>query len=242
MKDEKALAVPESLQQGMVHTGDQSDEGGAGIPAIKLFQGTAQEDELIGDNPNNIKRGNFYDALDHSNFGDAVYIVPVVSFPQWAAWETGSSSPVFSVDNRADIPAGYTPDFGPNGELPTAVKTINVLCVVETIDGDVKPWPYLAQFKRTGIGAFNKTIDPNERRRLTMSTGPGRYKLWGKDDKNPDGQPFKRLSAAVAGDPNGLALSVAEAIVANYEAAMTKAKKTAATESGGADNVDDTPY
>lgn len=230
-KQETSIATAADFGGGIGATGVAGrTEAGSNLSKVVLFQGTAEEEAMYG----SFKRGEFLDALETRSLGTAIKIMPVFAFATWSVWEKGSKAPVQTWNNERDVPKHLLEwgDDGGHRTPPQAQMEINLICCVEG-----EQWPYLFVFKRTGLKAFEKTINPLEGRRAAIGKGPGLYELSSKDDKNPDGQPFKRLVARPVGEPGADILKLGKAVFAARQAFEAKATAVAeeATPAGGYD-------
>lgn len=186
------------------------------LSRVVLYQGTAEEEEMYGEH----KRGQFLDALESRELGDKIKIMPVAVWETWAKFEPGSKAPVYSTNNKAEVPAadlewqGTTP--------PAATYSINAVVVVVG-----EAWPYLITFKRTGLKAFSKCIKPIEARREMQNLTPGLYELASVDDKSGDGKPFKRLTANSLGNPDAETATLAKTVYDALDRVRDQAQKMA---------------
>jgi len=195
------------------------------LSRIYLYQGTAKEQKTYAGR--GFEPGDFIDVLEQRNLGTSIKIMPVHAFARFAQWEKGAAQPIETWENEADVPAEKLVwrDGGPNGKRipPIATQTVNVVCAVEG-----EPWPYLVQFKKTSLDAFEKQILPLEGRRAYQKQEPGLYTLSSTDANDDAGNPYKKLTAAPAGNANeqtvAIALKVREAQQAITEAALNMAK------------------
>lgn len=210
-----ALVVPEALQGGALIEGTSR---GPTLSRMAVFQGTAEEDAMYPGHT--LKRGDFFDTLEVRRIGPSVKMVPIVGWVSWARFEKGSKIPVYSTTKRSEVPPEDLQ--WQENEPPAATESTNLVVVV-----DGEPWPYLFVFKRTGLEAFNKCIGPMEGRRGSMKKGPGLYELGTKDDKNPSGQSYKRLTARLIGDPTSELLAVATTVHAGMAELRKKAEDMA---------------
>ena len=170
------------------------DDAGSNLSRLSLYQGTAEEAAMYGDHP----RGAFLDALEIRELGDKVKIMPVFAFARYSVWEQGQRIPVQTWDDQKDVPPDLLQWGEENGKRvpPKAQESVNLICCVEG-----EQWPYLVVFKRTGLKCFQRTINPLEGRRAAIGKCPGLYELSSIDDKDPNGKPYKRLTARPIGDP-----------------------------------------
>jgi hypothetical protein len=191
-------------------------DSGSNLSRLIMFQGTAEEEKMYGGH----KRGIFMDALEIRELGDTVRIMPVFAFAQWSIWPDGAKQPTQVWHDEKDVPPELLEwkGEGTDREPPEAQEQINVVCCVEG-----EPWPYTLIFKRTSLRAFQRTIAPLEARRGAMNKCPGLYELTSEDDKNGDGQTFKRLKARPVGDPPTELVTIAKAVFAAQQAFKAKA-------------------
>lgn len=217
-----ALATANDFGGGL-HVSGRSDTG-SNLSRVVLFQGTAEESVMY---PGNFKRGEFLDALEIRSLGDHVRIMPIFAFAQYAVWEKGQRAPVETWDDEKKVPAPLLEWGEENGKRvpPKAQMSINCVCAVND-----EPWPYLMVFKRTGLKAFERTINPLEARRGSIGKCPGLYELGSTDDKNPDGQPYKRLTARPAGEPPAEMIELAKKVFQARQKFQTKATEMAKDE------------
>lgn len=215
-----ALVVPEALQGGAMIEGTTR---GPSLSRMAVFQGTAEEDAMYPGH--NLKRGDFFDTLEVRKIGPSVKIVPIMGWVSWACFEKGSKIPVYSTTRRNEVPPEDV-QWNEN-EPPRATESTNLVVVVEG-----EAWPYLFVFKRTGLEAFNKCIGPMEGRRGAMKKGPGLYELGTKDDKNPSGQSYKRLTARLIGDPTPELIAIATTVHAGMADLRKKAEDMAKANDG----------
>lgn len=212
-----ALATAEDFGGGLTVEG--RDDTGPSLSRVAMFAGTAEEEANYGGH----KRGVFLDTLEHRELGDKINIVPVVAYATYAQWESGQKQPVQTWASRAEVPPEmlkWGQDAAGNSVKPAVQESVNVICVVQgTGDGDAKtePWPYLFVFKSTGLKAFESQINPIEARRAAIGKARGLYQLYSVDDKNPAGQPFKRLMARPLGDAPADMIAIAKAVKLNHD-------------------------
>lgn len=189
---------------GLQVTGRNS--GGSNLSKVVLFQGTSEEEQVYGQH----KRGVFLDALEVRELGEKINIMPIIAFAQWAVWEKGQRAPAQSWNDEKNVPPDllqWTETADGHRIPPKAQMSVNVICCVNE-----EPWPVLFVFKRTGLKAFEKTINPLEARRGSVGKCPGLYELSSVDDKNPDGQPYKRLTARPVGEPPAAMVELAKKV------------------------------
>lgn len=227
-KDETAIATAEDFGGGLQVQG--LDDGGPQLSKVILYQGTAQEQEAYGTH----ERGVFLDALESRELGKTIQIVPIDAWASWAKFEKGSSVPVYSETDKARVPAEDL-EWGEDGTPPAATMAINVVVIVAGED-----WPYLFVFKRTGLKAFLKCVRPIEARRAMKNMPRGLYELSSTDDKNADGQPFKRLTCRFVGDPDAEMQANAKAIYQGIEA--VKAQAATLEQDAPATDTEDVPF
>lgn len=189
------------------------EDSGPQLSKITLYQGTAQEQESYGTH----ERGEFLDALESRRLGKSIKVMPVAAWASWAKFVKGSQTPEYSETNKSRVPPEDL-EWGADGTPPAATMAINVVAVVEN-----EAWPYLLVFKRTGLKAFNKSIRPIEARRSSTGKPPGLYELASIDDKNADGQPFKRLTCRFVGDPDADMQHLAKQVYDSIEAVKERA-------------------
>jgi hypothetical protein len=221
-----AAASAADFGGGLVVQG--KSEAGLNLSRVVLYQGTAEEDEMYGSH----KRGTFLDALEVRELGTAIKVMPIFAFATWSIWEEGSRAPVQTWRDQNAVPREMLEwsEVGGKRTPPQAQEAINVVCAVEG-----EPWPYLFVFKRTGLKAWGRTIQPLEARRGSIGKCPGLYELGSTDDKNADGKPFKRLSARPAGEPTAETVELAKKVFAAQQHLKEKAAEMAETEPGEVD-------
>src|SRR6185369_2418284 len=103
------------------------------------------------------KRGDFIDALEKRNLGKSIRIIPIAGWMSWSRFVEGQIAPVYSFTDVSKVPAEdlrWT-DEGTNRKPPAAVETVNMICLVND-----EPYPALVRFKRTGLKAYQRTIEP----------------------------------------------------------------------------------
>jgi hypothetical protein len=215
---ELATASAADFGGGLMVQGKQ--ESGLNLSRVVMFQGTAEEEEMYGQH----KRGTFLDALEIRELGPAIKIMPIFAFATWSLWEEVSKVPVQTWYNQKDVPADLLAwtEAGGVRTPPKAQEAINVVCAV-----DGEPWPYLLVFKRTGLKAWNRTIQPLEGRRGSIGKCPGLYELSSVDDKSGDGKPFKRLTARPAGEPSADTITLARKVFQAQQVLKAKAAEMA---------------
>lgn len=198
----------------------RGNESAINLSRVALYQGTAEEEAKYGEG---FKRGEWIDTLEIRSLGPVIRVVPVAFKAQYAVWVKGQNTPAQSWNDAADVP----PDLLQwQGEVdpripPAAQESIN--CIV-CVEGEA--WPYALTFKKTSLKAFNQRIQPMEARRAAMGQPPGFYELSSIDDKNPDGQPFKRVVAKYIGNPPTEMLDLALKV---YKSANEFQRRAAAT-------------
>ncbi|MCC6661727.1 MAG: hypothetical protein IT437_12675 [Phycisphaerales bacterium] len=225
-----ALAVPENIQGGaIIEGGDQ----GVQISRLALYQGTSTEQAAYPDS--NFKRGDFFDTLEGRAVGQKVRIVPIFGWKSWVRFDRGSAAPIYSTRNKAEVPPEDLEwhDKSP----PLATECVNVVCAVEG-----EAWPYLLVFKRTGLKAWNKNVGPMEARRGSTSQGPGLYELSSVEDKNPEGQAYKRITARFVGNPTPELVSLAAGVKRKLDEFRRLAEKHADNATGEPQAEPDAPY
>lgn len=194
----------------------QGRDATASISRLVLFQGTAEEQEMYG---SDFKRGDFIDTLERRSLGQTIRIIPVAGWMSWAKFVKGQKVPVYSVRSKADVPPE---DLDWNGkEPPAATETVNLILIAEG-----EQFPMLFMFKRTGLKAYTKVIEPMEQR-----WGHSLYELSSTDDKNPEGKPYKRLTARVVSKTPESAAAVLAQLKAKIADVQSKAEKLAESES-----------
>lgn len=189
-----ALATATAADFGGGLTVKGKSDTGSNLSKLIMFQGTAEEEKMYGGH----KRGMFMDALEIREIAETVRIMPVFAFAQWARWEEGAKQPSQVWHDEKDVPKElleWTGE-GDRREPPVAQESINVVCCVE---GEAFPFTFV--FKRTSLRGFQRTISPLEARRGAMGKCPGLYEMTSEDDKNDQGQTFKRLKVRPVGDP-----------------------------------------
>ncbi len=193
--------------KGLVVKG--KNETSMNLARASMYQGTPTEEKLYGQHT----RGTFLDTLEIRELGPKIQIMPVIPFATYAVWEKGNPAPVESWTDEKDVPPEYLEWNEENGKRipPKAKEAINVVCCV-VANGVLEPFPYLIVFKSTGLKAWSRTIQPLEARRGSIGKCPGLYELSGADDKNADGQDYKRLTARPAGDPPADVIELAKKI------------------------------
>lgn len=225
-----ALAVPENLTTGLDIEGQ--DSGGAKMGKLHLYQGTPEEEQKYGAD-SGFKRGDFIDDLERRKIGDKVDIMVLGGFTTWSKWQKGQRSPVYTHTRKADVPAADLAwsEEGGSRTPPVASECVNAIVVVKG-----EQYPYLFRFKRTGLGCFKDTIEPNEARRGGAKRGHGLYTVAGKDDKNGAGQAYKRLAVLRMSEPDAEMNALASTVKASLAAYKAKATEAAHEEdSGGGD-------
>jgi len=190
--------------------------GGVQVSRLAMFNDTAEEKMAYGSRT----WGDYIDTLSGESLGASVQIMPISAWVSWAKWEKGSPAPIYSTKIRGEVPSE---DLEWNGdEPPAANEIINVVVLVVG-----QPWPYLFQFKRTGLKAFNKTIGPMEGRRGALRKGPGLYELGSENDKSVDNKPYKRVTARYVGDPSPEMVALAVKVKGAIESVKAKAEALA---------------
>ena len=123
-------------------------------------------------------------------------IVVVGAWATFSKYVKGNKAPVYFYTSWEDaVRAGVKADFewsGEGGKTPP-VGTRCVNAIVLRYDGDtLLPMPYLVQFKRTGLPAWDGKhgIGKYEAR-----YGACVYELSAENASNPAGQPYKRLAS-----------------------------------------------
>ena len=176
-----ALAVPEDLRGGLsVEGGDSSPKLGR----MTLYQGTSQEQATYGEGK--FKRGDFLDVMEQRKLASS-RIIPIYAAVLYQNWPKDSKLPLYTCTHAQKhmIPKA---DLEWNGDKPPAAAKI--YSVVVLVEGE--PWPYLFQFKKTAIKAFEQ-IQAFEARRATTNKGYGLYELYSEDEKNPAGNTYRKL-------------------------------------------------
>lgn len=207
------------------------------ISRVVAYQGTPKEEEKYGRHD----RGTFLDALDASELGMSIRIMPAFSYATYELWESkDDQKPAKVWGDRKDVPADLLEwADGPNGKrIPPKVREIISAIVVvqskETGDWLTLPYPFLLQFKSTALPAFDRTIGPVEARRAMQGKCPGLYEVSTVKDTNGSGQPYQRITARPAGDPPADVVELAK-VVFRQAAAARKAAEAVAEETGGFD-------
>jgi hypothetical protein len=207
------------------------------IPSLVLCQGTAEEVEMYGDG----KRGKFLDSLDGTVIGESVKVVICGGFMTWSKWVKGQKSPAYTYTRREDVPPAdllWREDGGARVP-PAATECVNAVVCVEGVD-----WPFLFRFKRTGLKCYEKKIEPLETRRRLNGKGAGCYTLAHTPDKNPDGKPYLRLTAAIAGDgsiPESMA-PLARKVIEQWEQFRARAQAAAESDADGGGDAEHIPF
>ena len=175
-----ALATKADMGGALV----QGRDSAMAISRVALFQGTAEEEQMYG---SDFKRGEFIETLEKVSLGTSIQVVCIGGWVSFAKFIKGQKAPVYSVRTLAEVPAEDREwTDGPGGRTPPAVtETVNMVVLV---NDDATPSLFL--FKRTGLKAYQRTIEPCE-----AKFGRCIYELGSVDDKNASGQPYKRLTA-----------------------------------------------
>ena len=202
------------------------------ISRVALFQGTAEEEQMYG---SDFKRGEFIETLEKKSLGTSIRIVCVGGWTSFAKFIQGQKAPVYSVRKLADVPKEDREwsGEGANKTPPAVTETVNMVVLV---NDDATPSLFL--FKRTGLKAYQRTIEPCE-----AKFGRCVYELSSVDDKNASGQPYKRLTARMV--KRLTEEDATTAIVKMIEDQFNKAKakfEAAATDHDAATKGDDIPF
>jgi len=236
-KDEwKELAVVDhtkelaavGLDTGLSVAGLEGD--GPQVSRLTMFNDTAEEKEMYGSHV----WGTYIDTLSNEALGEKVQILPIDAWGSWAKWTQGSKAPEYSTKNKADVPPK---DLEWDGDrAPAATQIINVIVLVVG-----REWPYLFQFKRTGLKAFTKVIAPMEARRGSLRHGPGLYELSSEKDKSADGKPYKRVTARYVGNPPAELIATAITIKSAIASVKARAEAVADAAHNASTEGDDIP-
>jgi hypothetical protein len=173
----------------------RGNEAATNLSRVAMYQGTAEEEAKYG---SDFKRGEFIDTLEIRSLGPVIRIVPVAFKAQYAVWVKGQNTPVQSWDDASQVPPELL-EWSGEGNTRTPPQAQESVSAIVCVQGE--PWPYAMTFKKTSLKAFNQRIQPMEARRAATGQPPGLYELSSIDDKNPDGQPYKRLVAKYVGTP-----------------------------------------
>jgi len=194
------------------------------ISHLVMYQGTPTEEREYGDS---FKRGEFIDALERRSLGTKVSIIPVAGWMTWSKFVDGQVAPAYSFTSRAQVPAADLQWVEKDGKRtpPAAVECVNMICLVND-----ETYPVLFRFKRTGLKAYQRVIEPMEARR-----GHGVYELASEDDKNSKGQAFKRLTARYSRQATVEELALVENIKGVLSEVRAKAAQVEDTNDGGTD-------
>jgi hypothetical protein len=152
------------------------------ISRVALYQGTAEEEQMYGPS---FKRGDFIETLEKRNLGPSIEIVCIAGWVSWAKFVQGQKMPEYSTRNKAEVPAEDL--VWNDDEPPAANETVNMVVLVNG-----EPFPSLFVFKRTGLKAYQRTIEPCEAR-----FGRCVYVLSSEKDQNASKQPYQRLTATM---------------------------------------------
>ena len=236
---ETAIAVPDTLKGGLVIDGDDGSGSASDIGRLICYQGTPTEEKKYG-NPRDtgFARGDFVDPLALRIIGQKVKVMFVGGWMEWVNWPKDSPQPIYRFRNKAEVPTEdleWDRSSTPN-RPPVAREVVNAICVVGDENGNVEPWPYVFVFKSTSLQTWDRVIKPMEGRRRTLGKGPGSFWLTTKDDKNGQGQDFKRVVASFAGDPDAAMLTLGATIkagIAGIQAAAEQVVKDAETDPDG---------
>lgn len=234
-----ALAVAQvDTGGGLVIEGDDSS---ASLSRLAMWQGTAEEEAKWPGTT--LRRGDYYDTLSGEKIAEPK-IIPIHGWMSWARWDKDSSRPAYSTRNKAEVPTEDLEWSGPDKtEPPKATECVNLIVMVEG-----QRWPYLMVFKRTGLKVFRKVIAPLEQRRGMTGQAHGVYKLGAVDDKNSNGQAFKRMTATPAGEVSPEMAATIRTIKTRLGALVSQAEKLAETPdgedaaNGGQGGADDAPF
>ena len=204
-------AMERSAIGGSIVAGRDSS---ASIAQVVMYQGTPTEEQMYG---SDFKRGEFIETLEKRSYGFKVEIVCIGGWMSWAKFVDGQIAPEYSHTNKSDVPPEdleWQDDGGGKRSPPAATETVNMVVLVNG-----EPFPSLFRFKRTGLKAYGRTIEPSEKR-----FGRCVYELAGVDDKNANNQAYKRLTAKMLrkipeGDP---ILGVVNAIESEFKASRAR--------------------
>lgn len=116
------------------------DQGDFLIPVAWLFQGTGEESEAYP----NAKRGEITSRLLGSSVPSRRFIL-LKAWKTWVRFDKGSSTPVYTYEDRADVPAEDLEWSSDNTVPPAATETINTILLFEGLE----EVPHIFRFKKT---------------------------------------------------------------------------------------------
>lgn len=220
------------------------DQSSNSLSRCVLYAGTAEEEVKYGKHD----RGEFIDALEGREFGSEIYIMPIRAITRYQQWVQGQNRPVATWNNRKEVPPAML-EWKDNGKgvpptKPQVSESVDVVCVVVSTKGGepkLEEFPYIIQFKSTGLATFNKTIDKVEAARSAAGKVPGFYRLFGEDSKSPDGKPYKKLTAQPKGEPPQEVIEFAVKVRKNIKTLVSQIADVVDDEGGGSDDEGYTP-
>jgi hypothetical protein len=216
MSEENAIVKPAFGSTSIVAGARPSTQGNMGLSKIVMYQGTPEEEMMYGDS---FKRGEFLDELEKESFGRSIRIVIVGAWATFAKFVKGQKAPVYSYTGWETVPEHVRPDFEWHDNTPPSGTEIINAIVLRVVDNQALPFPYLIQFKRTSMGAWNGKLGIE---RHESRFGACLYELSGEDASNAEGKPFKKLTSRMVvklmpNDPLRIALDECRAQLADLK-------------------------
>jgi hypothetical protein len=187
-----AMAAPVQVGKS-ISSGGRPQQSQQSVSRIVMYQGTQEEEMMYGDT---FKRGEFLDELVKESLGRTIRFVVIGNQYTFFKYQKGIKAPVYFYSSWDEVPEHIRPEFtwsGPDGNTPPAgTECANVIILRVLDDQSVDPMPYLFQFKRTSLPAWNgkQGIERHENRLVACL-----YELSSVDGSNAEGKPYKKITA-----------------------------------------------